>query len=280
MRTLFILCLAASLCPAQDAAALFAKHRASCHQSGSTTRAPFLPRRSRFPRENSRCAGAFGSMIATRAITGTERLSLATYLSGAGPVEHTESPTNACPPATFSMLPGESSWNGWGVDLANTRFQPAKAAGLDREKSARLKLKWASGFRQNTALAQPVVAGGRLFFGSAAGTVYSLDAKTGCEYWTHSKPPPWRAPPFPSRRWGGAVTYCTLATSAANVYALTRRSKLLWQMQVDRHAYARVSRSVGAALASRGRTAAAQVLAGNAKYACCTFPSRSSVAAL
>src|SRR5436305_542870 len=98
-------------------------------------------------------------------------------------------PGNLCPAATFSVSPGESSWTGWGVDPANTRFQPAKAAGLDREKVARLKLRWAFGLPgQSTAPAQPVVAGGRLFFGSADGTVYSLDAKTGCEYWTFKAP--------------------------------------------------------------------------------------------
>ena len=36
----------------------------------------------------------------------------------------------------------------------------------------------------NSALAQPVIAGGRIFFGAQDGTVYSLNAKTGCVYWT------------------------------------------------------------------------------------------------
>ena len=31
---------------------------------------------------------------------------------------------------------------------------------------------------------QPTVASGRVFFGSDAGYVYSLDAKTGCVYWS------------------------------------------------------------------------------------------------
>jgi len=35
---------------------------------------------------------------------------------------------------------------------------------------------------------QPTVVNGRLFFGSGNGTVYSLDAKTGCLYWTFKSP--------------------------------------------------------------------------------------------
>ena len=31
----------------------------------------------------------------------------------------------------FSIAPGEAGWTGWGVDPENTRFQSAKAAGLD-----------------------------------------------------------------------------------------------------------------------------------------------------
>src|SRR5207247_353090 len=80
-------------------------------------------------------------------------------------------------------------WTGWGADLANTRFQPTRAAGLYWNRVSRLKLKWAFGFAgQSLAMAQPAVAGGRLFLGSADGTIYSLDARTGCQYWTFKAP--------------------------------------------------------------------------------------------
>src|SRR5207302_9722232 len=114
-------------------------------------------------------------------------LALANHLSA--PNTGTQPQAGACPAAKFSMSPGEAGWTGWGVDLANSRFQSAQAAGLDREKVARLKLKWAFGFAgQSMAPAQPVVAGGRLFLGSGDGTVYSLDARTGCQYWTYKAP--------------------------------------------------------------------------------------------
>jgi polyvinyl alcohol dehydrogenase (cytochrome) len=275
MRALFILCVAASLSPAQDAKALFETHCASCHQSGSKTRAPLPAALKLLSKDRILGALELGSMMSQGAeLTSAERQSLAAYLSGAAPVVQSESRTNPCPAAAFSISAGEPSWNGWGVDLANTRFQPAKAAGLDREKVARLKLKWAFGFpSQNTALAQPVVAGGRLFFGSAAGTVYSLDTKSGCEYWSFKAPTMVRtAITIEATEKGRYALY--FGDVKANVYALDAQTgKLLWQTQVDQHAYARVT---GAPALRNGRlfvpvSSVEEAPAGNVKYACCTF---------
>ena len=57
-------------------------------------------------------------------------------------------------------------------------------AGLSADDVPKLKLKWAFGYAgANQAYAQPAVVGGRLFVGSVARKVYSLDAKSGCIYW-------------------------------------------------------------------------------------------------
>src|SRR5579863_1161659 len=91
--------------------------------------------------------------------------------------------------AQASQCPGPParngpSWNGW-ADAANTRFQDAKAAGLTSQTTPRLKLKWAFGFPGVTnAEGTPTVVMGRVFVGDANGVVYSLDAHTGCTYWT------------------------------------------------------------------------------------------------
>src|SRR6266446_4466014 len=77
------------------------------------------------------------------------------------------------------------AWNGWGVDIANTRFQTAKGAGLTAEQAPRLKLKWAFGYPASVAaFGQPTVVSGRIFVGSDNGFVYSLSAATGCVYWS------------------------------------------------------------------------------------------------
>ena len=54
------------------------------------------------------------------------------------------------------------AWNGWS-DLSNTRFQPAKAAGLSAGQVSRLQLKWAFGFPGATALYGETVVDGRVF---------------------------------------------------------------------------------------------------------------------
>ena len=48
-----------------------------------------------------------------------------------------------------------------------------------------LKLKWAFGLPgAKQVYGEPVVVGGRVFFSADTGVVYSLNAETGCVYWT------------------------------------------------------------------------------------------------
>lgn len=117
-------------------------------------------------------------------LTAEERAVLAEFL---GTPDNTLSgpALGSCAEKTFSVA-GDPSWNGWGVDLTNSRFQSSANSGMDRAKVPRLKLKWAFGFNGASATyGQPTVAGGRLFVGSEDGTVYSLDARTGCTYWSY-----------------------------------------------------------------------------------------------
>src|SRR5580704_1590789 len=58
------------------------------------------------------------------------------------------------------------TWSGWSADLANTRLQPAKAAGLTAAQVPKLQLKWAFGFPAGVeTYGQPTIADGRLFIG-------------------------------------------------------------------------------------------------------------------
>ena len=87
---------------------------------------------------------------------------------------------------SWLFISAKSFWNGWGNDpTSNARFQPAKAAGLTAAQVPQLKLKWAFGFPGvEQTYGQPTVAGGRVFIGVETGAVYSLDAATGCVYWS------------------------------------------------------------------------------------------------
>ena len=67
-------------------------------------------------------------------------------------------------------------WNGWGRDLANSRFQPNP--GLNAADIPRLMVKWAFSY-PGTKNTQPLVFGDRLFVASLAGKLYSRAAFTG-----------------------------------------------------------------------------------------------------
>ncbi len=111
--------------------------------------------------------------------------SLAGRLLGAAQSGAASAMPNRCasnPP--FDMARG-AEWNGWGNGLSNNRFQSADAAGLTASSVAGLKLKWAFGYPGGTsAFGQPTLVGGRIFVGTDTGFVYSLDADSGCVYWS------------------------------------------------------------------------------------------------
>jgi polyvinyl alcohol dehydrogenase (cytochrome) len=170
---------------------------------------------------------------------------------------------------------GGASWNGW-ADAANTRFQNAKAAGLNSETTPELKLKWAFGFPGvTTALGTPTVFGGRVFVGDANGVVYSLDAHNGCTYWTFTAAAGVRNSPVVDR----AVYFGDLK---GNVYALDPvNGNQLWKTHADEHPMSVITGSpkleagrLYVPVSGRDESMAAT----NPNYECCTF--RGSVVAL
>ena len=173
------------------------------------------------------------------------------------------------------------AWNGWGVTAANSRFQPSSAAGLSVEDVPKLRLRWAFGFPDtDEASAQPVVAGGRVFIGSWAGEVYSLDAKTGCTYWRIKTGAAVRAAVTLGEAPGSGLT-AYFGDQAANVYAVDAATgKLLWTVQIDDHPLARIS---GSPVLHQGRlyvpvASREEGQSADPQYECCTF--RGSVVAL
>ncbi len=182
--------------------------------------------------------------------------------------------------SSFSLIDGPS-WTGWGPNATNARFQTDARAGLTAEQIPKLKLKWAFGFPGATsARAQPTVAGGRVFVGSQDGTVYALDAKSGCTYWAYKAKASVRSaitlgPGFNNR----PTAYFGDGRSA--VYALDAATgELLWTRTVDEHPSSHVT---GAPTLHENRlyvsVASGEEGQGNTpRYECCTF--RGSVVAL
>lgn len=194
----------------------------------------------------------------------------------------TDAPKGRCAAgdAAFADPLGRPHWNGWGATASQQRFQPHKEAGLTAAAVPNLKLKWAFGFPgAQMAYGQPTVAGGRLFVGSADGTVYALSAKTGCTHWTFKAGAPVRTAVSVGQinaRWAiyfgdlGGYAYAVDAVSGAQI----------WKTRVDEHMGARVT---GSPTLVAGRlyvpaSSTEEALAASPTYPCCSF--RGSVSAL
>jgi polyvinyl alcohol dehydrogenase (cytochrome) len=259
---------------AQDGAALFEKHCASCHRSESRTRAPSYDALSRMPRPAILASLETGAMKTQgTAFTAAERRAVAEFLSTVTAAAEPRTGFCADPSAGLSPVIG---WNGWGVDLSNTRFQPAP--GITAQQVPNLKLKWAFGFPNGKSVfGQPSIAGGRLFLGSEDGTVYSLDAHSGCIRWTYKASAQVRtAVSVDSSRRG--VYFGDVRANAYRLDAAT--GALVWKVRVEEHPSARVT---GAPKLYGSRlyvpvSSIEEVAGGSPQYPCCTF--RGSVAAV
>jgi polyvinyl alcohol dehydrogenase (cytochrome) len=176
------------------------------------------------------------------------------------------------------------SWNGWGNDLSNSRSQTAAAARLTAADVPRLKLKWAFGIPKGmTNNAQPTVVSGRVFMATDNGYVYSLDARTGCVYWSFQNGSIVRNSPMVGAVTGqGASRWAVFfGDGHANVFALDAQTgRQLWKTRVDEHVVARIT---GGVKYYDGRvyvpvSGSEEFNSGNKDYPCCT--SRGAVVAL
>jgi polyvinyl alcohol dehydrogenase (cytochrome) len=176
------------------------------------------------------------------------------------------------------------SWNGWSADVTNSRYQTAKGAGLTADQVPHLKLKWAFGYPTGvSAFGQPAVASGRVFVGSDIGYVYSLDAKSGCVYWSYQAKGNVRGGPSVGPVKGhGATKYAVFFGDAhANVYAVDAQTgQELWTKKVDDHFVARITASPKLYEGSLyvPVSSSEEFAAANLDYPCCT--SRGSVVKL
>ncbi|HTY93091.1 MAG TPA: PQQ-binding-like beta-propeller repeat protein [Steroidobacteraceae bacterium] len=144
----------------------------------------------------------------------------------------------ANPPLRFA---GHDAWNGWGNGLGNNRFQSTAAAGLSAATVPNLKLKWAFGFPGGTsAFGQPAVVAGRVFVGSDIGYVYSLDAATGCIYWSYRPAAGVRTAMTVGRLGNRYAVY--FGDLKANAYAIDAHTGgLIWKTHIEKHFATRVT---------------------------------------
>jgi polyvinyl alcohol dehydrogenase (cytochrome) len=270
----------------------FEQYCAKCHgDPSSPVAAPEELKLRKLTGDEIYAALAKGPHVNLQGPTDDEKREIAFYMGGRKPgvaqIADAKLMTNHCssnPP--LGNLSAKPSWNGWGNDpTSNARFQPAKAAGLTAAQVPQLKLKWAFGFPGvEQTYGQPTIAGGRVFIGVESGAVYSLDAATGCVYWSFQSDASVRTAISigPVKGHGTAKQGISFGDVRANVYMLDAATgKLLWKVKVEDHPVARIT---GAPTLYEGRlyvpVSSSEERSGgySSVYPCCTF--RGSVVAL
>ena len=155
-------------------------------------------------------------------------------------------------------------------------FSAGGAAGLTPADLPKLKLKWAIGFPDaELAWSEPTVLGGRVFVGSQNGTIYSLDAKSGCIYWTFLADGGVRASVSIGPSAGPGSPYSAyFSDQRGNAYSLDATTgKLNWQKHVEDHPIVRLT---GSPTLHDGRlyvpsASLEESQGGIPTYECCTF---------
>jgi polyvinyl alcohol dehydrogenase (cytochrome) len=281
-----LLLAAASAGLAQTPAALFETKCAACHNANNSVGAPLPATLHKMSWKSILDALETGKMKGIGdGMSPAQRDALAKSLGTA--VSQPIPPSAQCPASSPSnaapLRNSVSEWPGWS-DPASTRFQSARAAGLTKQTTPKLKLKWAFGFPGvTTAFGTASIAGGRVFVGAADGSVYSLDSRSGCTYWTYAAVAGVRAAPVIGPASQGAATRTAyLGDLRGNVYALDAASgALLWKVRADDHPMAVIT---GSPKLDSGRLYVPisgrdeSIAATNSNYECCTF--RGSVVAL
>jgi polyvinyl alcohol dehydrogenase (cytochrome) len=284
---------AASCLPAlaqQSGGALYAQHCATCHDAGD--------QQSRVPSRSALQLMSFehvlrmitsGSMAdMTKDRTDDERKAIASFVTGrisSDPpmiVRNEGSAECANRPFRFGEALNSLQWNGWGVDLNNSRFQPAEVARLTPDEVPKLQLKWAFGFPGvSAANAQPTVVGGVLFVGGADRKLHALDAKSGCTIWTYSTEAAVRTAVSFGPISGTDQFAVFFGDVRANTYALNATTgALVWKTKVEDHPAARVTGtpSLFSGMLYVPVSSIEEATGSRPSYECCTF--RGSVVAL
>ncbi len=267
---------------------VFQQHCTSCHGNpDAPQRAPSPSTLRQLAPEKIYEALTTGTMkVQARRLSDEEKRRVAESLSGrpfgsaqSGDAKNMPNHCSSNPAFDFSSGP---AWNGWGADIDNTRFQGKP--GLTAEQVPRLKLKWAFGYPNGiSAAGQPTMVTGRVFVGTDIGYVYSLDAATGCVYWSFQAKASVRnaisVGPVAGSEPAKYAAY--FGDAKANVYAVDAASgESLWTTHVEDHFTARIT---GAPTLNDGRlyvpvSSFEEFAAESADYPCCTF--RGSIVAL
>jgi len=222
-------------------------------------------------------------------LSDAERRQIVEYLTGGSPGE-ASTPLLMCRnDASWFDRTAVSVGTGWGIDASNTRSIPREQAGLAAKDLNKLTLRWTFAFPDSaSSRSQPTIVGNALFVGSQSGTVYAMDARSGCVHWTFQATGEVRGAVIfrpelaesGARKTGNSTLF--FGDVFAYVYAIDAATgSLLWKVKVDDHPVARIAatpvlsrKAIYVPLGSWGE----EIAAASPDYVCCTF--RGSIVAL
>ena len=223
---------------------LYEQHCAQCHNA-SIPRAPHQSFLAMLPGDMILRSMTEGNMKPmAQDLSQQEMKDIAVFLAGSIDKKAEIAPVHCDAERTRFDFNQPPFATGWGIDNENTRFIPAAVAQLPPQAVPKLKLKWAFAYpNSNRARSQPILVGGSILVGSQDGTVYSLDAETGCVRWTFRASAEVRTGVTVSTWVAGKppaeppVAY--FADLIARVYAVNLLTgELIWMKKVDDHATA------------------------------------------
>ncbi len=260
-----------------DGASVFNTKCAACHRNDNDMRAPEPAALREMSRGSILAALETGEMRwEGRRLSKPERVAVASYL-GKSEAAISAMGSDLCR-RDLDPPPDAPVWAGWGVNPQNTRFQPASVAQLNREQVKQLKLKWAFGFPGAYATyGQPTSYAGKLFVGSEDGTVYALDAATGCKWWTFRAADTVKTAISIGN--GGHTAF--FGDTDGYIYAVDANSgSQIWRVRPESHPRSRIT---GSPLLVGNRlyvpiSSGEEGDSADPRYPCCTF--RGSVVAL
>lgn len=266
-----------------DGAKLYEQRCAVCHDNPQDRIPPKSMLARRAPEEVIAALTTGSMKTQASGLKELEIRALAVYLTGKQPngLIDPAQLANRCQALAGPINLKAPSWNGWGNDYDNTRYQPKpnlKAADVPR-----LKVKWAFAYPATMAIGQPTIIGNRLYVSTDSGQVISLNAETGCAYWAISVGAPVRTAisvgPMPA----GSITKFAayFGDERASVHAVDAETgKELWKLKLDDHPVARIT---GSPVLYRDRlyvpvSSVEEAISRPDKYECCKF--RGSMVAL
>ncbi len=186
LTVLILVATSSALAADNSGMALFQKHCASCHGAVTDGRIATQRQLSFMNPLALLAAMETGAMrVQAAALSAGDKRALAEGLTGKALTELTVPETAFCEARRAPVAAGSTRyWSGWGGDARGTGFTDARRAGLAKQDMPRLQLAWAFAFPGvSQARSQPAVLDDVVYVGGAEGSVWALDAASGCVYW-------------------------------------------------------------------------------------------------